>query len=289
MFRNYDIYHNKVENYSASGWMTCEECDYSVLSIKQFREHIELNHMVSKRFFHCYIEMKKEDGCFNCHICTETHESKKALERHVRRYHYAQTYSCNLCPDEFTRKDSLKRHKMCAHKEKETIKCSDCGNSFTRRDTLTRHKNLVHGGLKCLICGECNTEFNAESSLLRHKNSACNTDGSFRHCCDKCQDKHFCTSKLLRQHSNVEHIGLTCKDCGSKFSNKDNLETHVSKRKFESCKECDAILCNLRALSIHMINIHRSAQCDVCHKSFPKNQVKYHKLYAHEHKNSSLT
>ena len=117
----------------------------------------------------------------------------------------------------------------------------------------------------------------------RHKKAALYPDGSFRHCCSDCEDTHFCTSKLLRQHKNEEHIGLRCNDCGSTFSSKGNLNNHTRERKFESCKECGVIVCNSRALNTHM-NTHRYSQCDVCLDYYPTDRLKYHILIEHEHK-----
>ena len=92
------------------------------------------------------------------------------------------------------------------------------------------------------------------------------------------------TKNVTTKHRNDDHIGLSCKDCGAKFTSKSNLNNHISERKFVSCKECDSILCNLRALSNHHMNTHRNSQCDVCHKFFPRDRLKYHKLNDHDHK-----
>ena len=211
VYRDYESYHARVEQISGKWfryYMTCEECNYSVRCMKQFREHIELNHTVSKRFFHCYIDVKKEIGCFNCFICNVTHKTKRELERHTNRNHYGQTYVCDECPEAFTREDNLRRHKKYAHKKREEITCTDCGKSFARQDNLTKHRSLVHESSISISCGDCNTVFNKESSLSRHKKTALYPDGSFKHFCSDCEDRHFCTSKMLRVHKNDDHIGV---------------------------------------------------------------------------------
>ena len=99
--------------------MTCDECNYSVQSAQQLREHIQLNHLVSKRFFHCYetgiVENQNKFVNIKCSQCDYNFESKKQLKSHILRVHYEKTFECNLCDELFTRDDNLERHKKEGH------------------------------------------------------------------------------------------------------------------------------------------------------------------------------
>ena len=63
----------------------------------QLEEHIQLNHMVSKRFFHCYFDQKDAEDETKCDQCMEMFESKRELSIHVAHVHYQKTHNCELC------------------------------------------------------------------------------------------------------------------------------------------------------------------------------------------------
>ena len=262
VYRNYDYYYKTVKSgLERFGWMTCEECDYSVRSIEQFREHIELNHLVSKRFFHCYINTVKDQG-FKCYQCPAIFETKKELTRHVMKEHfYEKTYDCESCSEVFTREDNLIRHKKVVHIGKDSkFTCQDCGKNFTRKDALIRHKTSIHATDAIdILCVKCNATFNRDSNFERHKKSVMNQDGSFKNYCSDC-DEHFCTGKLLTKHQNKKHVKFSCEDCDQPFTAKRSLQLHIKNRHFVSCKDCGAFLCNLNSLKQHRDSVHYLAK-----------------------------
>ena len=164
IYRNYEYYYKTVKSgLDRFGWKTCEECNYSVCSIEQFNEHIELNHQVSKRFFHCYINTDKNKG-YKCYQCEAVFEAKKELTRRVMTEHYEKTFDCEPCSEVFTREDNLIRHKKMAYiVNYSKVTCQDCGKNFTRKDALIRHKTSVHAtDAVDLLCVKCNATFNRQ-------------------------------------------------------------------------------------------------------------------------------
>ena len=228
-------------------WIKCDECLYLVHSTDQLKEHIKLNHMVSKRFFHCYYDQKDVKDETKCDQCMEIFESKRELFIHVAQVHYQKTHHCESCGKGFKREQLLIRHVKTAHGSNHiSYFCSDCGKKFLREDALDRHKK-----------------------------------DAFKNSCEDC-DETFCTGKLLKEHYNLIHVGLSCEDCGEKFSIKRSLEQHLKGRNYVNCSECDARLCNLRSLSRHKNKTHNYSKCDVCQESFLNKHLKYHKLMAHK-------
>ena len=247
-FTDFDRYgRSTLKKEMEDNWIKCDECWYAVHTTDQLKEHIMLNHMVSKRFFHCYYDEKDVKDETKCDQCMEVFESKRELCRHVVHMHYEKTHNCKSCEKVFKREEHLIRHVKAAHDPNYVkFSCSDCGKKFSREDALVRHK-----------------------------------DGSLRSFCKDCNES-FCTGKLLKEHYKNVHVGLSCEDCGEKFTIKRSLEQHLKARNYVNCNECDARLCNLRSLSRHKNKIHNYSNCDICQKSFLNKYLKYHKLMAHK-------
>ena len=267
------------------GWIQCEECNYHVKSIAQYKEHIELNHLVSKRFYHCFISiLEKDDQSLQCDQCKVEKNSKKELARHVQRVQYQKTYDCDSCSEIFTREDNLCRHIRLVHTSESAKKfiCPDCGKNFLRKCDFERHMSTVHVRPVEFLCFECGATFNRKANLERHNKSYVDANGSFNFNCGYC-DKVFCTSKLLRTHVNDEHIGLNCEICKQKFSHRSSLEKHIKDRNLSTCSVCDVVCCHLNSLRIHK-GSHNYVTCDICLQNYLKDSLKYHKLMEHEHK-----
>ena len=281
-------YEKRKQELEASGWVTCDECNYSVRCTQQLKEHIQLNHLVSIRFFHCYFSGSEENKMvyMNCSQCENTYESKKELKRHILKVHYEKTFDCDFCAEVFTREENLERHKNHVHyPQEEKFSCSDCGKKFQRKDNFDRHQSLLHLSSESekIACDLCASKFSLKANLDRHNRLSLNKDGSHRFQCSDCDEK-FCTGKILKEHHNREHVTLSCEDCGLSFAAKSSLDLHMKSKKNLPCDKCDAILCNFKSLNHHKEEVHNTNKCDLCNNSYLPEQLKYHKLMKHEHK-----
>ena len=100
------------------GAFMCKKCELPYWSIAQLKEHIKLNHMVSKILSHHYREAKiksETPGEYKCVHCSTSYTSTSLLNRHIETQHYQETYMCTLCDIIFKRKDNLVRHNNIKH------------------------------------------------------------------------------------------------------------------------------------------------------------------------------
>ena len=172
--------------YTVTGWFVCEECNYKVGTLDQYREHIALNHTVSKRFFHCYLSIKHTKGeTFNCSKCEAFFTTYRDLSRHALKEHYHESYKCNLCPENFTLEDNLLRHKRLYHWKARVVKCSECEKTFSRIDKLNEHYEIIHEQSEYKFCDDCGSSFSDSSNLKRHKKYTRDKNGTPKLKCSK--------------------------------------------------------------------------------------------------------
>ena len=130
-------------------WIKCDECLYLVHTTEQLKEHIMLNHMVSKRFFHCHYDHYQKTH--NCESCEKVFKREEHLLRHVKAVHGPNKvkFSCPDCGKEFSREDALVRHKKDGSGR---ISCDSCNETFCTGKLLKEHYNELHVGLSCEFC-----------------------------------------------------------------------------------------------------------------------------------------
>ena len=121
-----------VQQLENSGYIFhCHECAHHFKTKEQFVEHISLYHMVSKKLFHLYTDLVKEESNFQCYICNVKKKDKQALTRHVMKDHYEY-------------KENLLRHVNSVPKQINRHTYTYCGKSFRRKGTLTVHIQSGH-------------------------------------------------------------------------------------------------------------------------------------------------
>ena len=253
----YEDYIKNIRNCQENNFLiSCHECDHHFKSSKQFREHITLNHLVSKRFYHNFVNSYQEETDFTCAHCAKTFENRSKMVKHVvkEHYQYQPVYQCDQCSNKYSRLSELSRHKRCVHKPLPRDQCNYCGKEFHRKDYLTAHVLRVHEKGEIFKCEKCNTKFNKRSSLDRHQSSFNAGNGSAKYQCTDC-DISFCTGKQMRAHVN-DHTGLACDNCGEKFKRIDHLQRHVRNRKVTKCSYCGQDLCNEPSLRKHNDKLH---------------------------------
>ena len=173
--------------WSDIGAFNCKPCGTTYWSLPQLREHIQIQHVVSKIFRHNFhfeggtkLGKKKVLNEFKCYQCSTLYSSSSHLNRHIEVVHYEETYNCQICTETFNRKDNLSRHHKMMHespnKDSHKFACDKCGKQFNRQEHLNRH-GIVHlksdNKFKCEIC---NTEFSRKIALDRQKNNITNRD-----------------------------------------------------------------------------------------------------------------
>ena len=213
----------------------CFRCDARFWSVGQLREHIQLNHLISKVFRHTYENISKLVSIdFQCIQCYKSFTKNSHLVRHVESVHYEETYTCDSCNAPFKLLDSLLRHKKTIHQPPEveikTYDCDLCDASFARKDVMIRHKNTAHeisSGSK-FSCDDCGKQFNRPDHLRRH----------------------------VTVHQGVESSEFKCEFCNKAFSRKGNLQRHLLTRIASLCSYCGESFCNMKLLSTHKFDAH---------------------------------
>ena len=239
-YTTYEAYvEMEIMFYTNHGWLICKECSYKVLTVEQYKEHIHLNHNVSKRLFHCYDEIDHRKGeTFNCFQCDAVFTSARDLTRHALREHHHVSYNCKLCPKTFTYRDNLLRHKKIVH-EGAGVTCIKCEKNFSRIDSLVEHYENIHENIEPLVCEDCDSNFSNLRNLQRHKYFRHDENGTPKFRCTQCGEV-CCTGKLLKAHEIKNHpVSFNCNVCGSDFSCKSALDRHMKRRQHFSCDKCN--------------------------------------------------
>ena len=128
-------YENYIKNITlqANGFLiSCHECAHHFPSSEQFREHVNLNHLVTKRFYHNFVDSYEEKTDLKCEHCANMFKNKTQLVTHVMRiyYQYHPMFECDQCNNKYSRLSELSRHKRCVHTPLPRIQCNYCGREF---------------------------------------------------------------------------------------------------------------------------------------------------------------
>ena len=155
--------------------------------------------------------------------------------------------------------------------------CNYCGSSFVYKSSLQTHVNRKHFKMKPLKNFECtNSEANFENKKdLEDHMSTEHAEIQFNGQIE--QDSKEIENKIVKKKAKE----VICHDCGSTFSNKYCLQTHVKRKHMETkplnkeiCNECEASYENKTKLEHHMNSVHLNVKpykCDSCPKSFTIN------------------
>ena len=252
-------YENYIQNMrlQANNFLiSCHECGHHFRSAEQFKEHVNLNHLVTKRFYHNFVNSSEEQTDFTCEHCAKMLRNKPEFVKHVMKEHYQYhvMYDCDKCGKQYSRLSELSRHKRCVHEPSLRHQCTYCGKYFQRKDHLAAHVLRIHENGQIYECEKCNIRFNKKSTLDRHLSSSRNGNGSYKYQCSDCE-LGFCTGKQMHAHLN-DHIGLACENCGEMFKRIDNLQRHVRKRNAMNCSYCGENFCNEPSLRKHKYKLH---------------------------------
>ena len=184
--------------------------------------------------------------------CEKAYTKPSRLAEHYRSHTGERPFECTECDSKFFRKSHLDAHDKAKHADKK-YKCSLCPFTFSLKHHLTRHA-LVHEKESkktkkqdsvIFLCEACKDEFETKKDLEEHVQTHLLV-------CKVCE-KVFKTDALLRQHSHTE---TTCNECGTIFSKKSALNTHIStvhkKVKKFNCIECSKCFGTKQSLQRHL-------------------------------------
>ena len=257
-YADYETYNIKYKNLLYSDKIICEECNYLVDSIDQYREHIELNHTISKRFFHAYhnTDFTKRHEPFRCFQCDEIFPSRSKLSRHAQRAHFEVLFKCGLCQEKFTFKDNLDRHWKAIHKgykeSNEIFSCDTCGMKFPVKGNYTRHLK-IHAAdpNEVFSCDTCGMQFPVKHNYTRHLKLHDEPKEKFN--CDTCGMEFSVKSNYTRHlklHDESKEK-FNCDTCGMQFTAKWNYERHLKRQQKIFCSICDAKFCTFLSFTQH--------------------------------------
>ncbi|XP_060808979.1 zinc finger protein OZF-like [Amyelois transitella] len=222
----------------------CDECPKVFRTSSNLQQH-KKSHLKDKPYFcdkcHRYFAIKANltkhqgksrckrpiDEPIQCHVCHKIFQKEFLLKSHLRRHTSEKPYSCDECKMNFKYKSTLIRH-VQIHKEDKPFTCDVCDKPFTHPGLIKPHMR-IHTGEKPYECPVCKKKFSHKHNMQRHsvrhekvKHTTCNI-------CNKKFPKESRLKYHMRVHSD-EKLQFVCQFCPKKFSHKQNIVRHYSKK-----------------------------------------------------------
>lgn len=220
---------------------------------------------------------------YQCEVCGLRCRTIHALKFH-KKSHFSNRHICDICGKSFLKKQNWNEHLEKHWKKDKNISlpriftCPVCNDDLPTFRMLKNHMIGIHKldrqdpliiNQKPLYeCNECQEKFKHQMSLKSHKEKV--HEGKiipliFQ--CDIC--KIVCKAKrLLIKHIQKEHNDNKCQQCGKKFTDKKDLDHHVSlhnSKKLLACKYSDK---QRDARNLHHHKYMNVYQCRDCNESF---------------------
>ena len=151
------------------------------------------------------------------------------------------------------------------------FQCEHCGKSFNSKDNynlhITIHMKIPHGKQICKMCTKC---FISIDDLIvhmneKHKDTPISQQSQFE------QDYKDDANDQTKETKPVKKVAakpFKCSYCGSKFSQKHNLKTHIKKKhendeKKHSCPHCGLKFLLIQTLDNHIDTEHKENVIDI--------------------------
>ena len=177
---------------------------------------------------------------------------------------------CKICGssiESFPNKIDLQIHLINIHKD-QSLQCLECGKFFSSIVYLKQHVTKTHVDFN-LECELCDKKFKTKIGFSKHK---------IRHFVLKEE----VSSKLRNDPDEDEQKCLICNDSFDKYNLEAHMLTHnetVTILPKVKCDICDKDCASQQSLNTHKLLNHKEERkylCDLCNKSFVKND-KYQK------------
>lgn len=149
------------------------------------------------------------DEKHTCYLCRKVLKNRGSLTGHLKNIHgKGPAMFCDLCPSSFHDKSKLMQH-MNVHKAKQ-FACNVCDFRTAYKNGFENHKLRHALKEKCKICNKLVT-FLKEHLKLHQPRKECQI-------CKKMVPAYHFTDHIKR------HGKWSCKDCGDKFTSKNELK-----------------------------------------------------------------
>ncbi|CAH2007013.1 unnamed protein product [Acanthoscelides obtectus] len=228
---------------STSQILHCMHCSYQTLWKKVLIEHI-LTHSKLQ----------------SCSYCIESFKSKGDLNSHISEKHARKIHHCTYCDFTSSYGTCLKKHMMKHTGNYKLVKCKYCEETFKKTETLNSHIIKNH------------PEF---VDSISHKIYECPS------CVYKTVSKYLMSRHKLQHPESGNDSLIFCPHCNGSFTEKDDLDEHISKQhselvgsvtnKLYGCKHCTFKTVSKRHLVSHMLEHPESdslLKCPHCNVVF---------------------
>uniref|UniRef100_A0A182TGN8 Zinc finger protein n=1 Tax=Anopheles melas TaxID=34690 RepID=A0A182TGN8_9DIPT len=195
--------------------------------------------------------IRRDDGSYECPVCSKTYRMEANLERHKRKMH-VKIYNCPHCPRKFLYKSLLHKH-LPSHTLEKPYQCPHCALSYTQRVNLRVHMERKHA--QQLKQPKKEPKAASEPSFVV---ATLNADGDVVESIETAQSPASPPPPPRitgpRTHD--------CEECGKKFPRRASLLQHVAAHKkvhnpttFD-CEVCGISLAARVALEKHRWRVH---------------------------------
>lgn len=176
---------------------------------------------------------------------TEDTEEEDITSKRKKEVDPNEKLTCPQCYKMFCSKKNVKRHVQYEHERKDRLHCTSCNKTYASKTALTYHMKKFHSdssGMKCDGCDEIFLEFKKfkDHIKIHRKKSSKKAD----HRCDECHATFSDKSNLNRHMSDIHST--------SNF----NTEKITVKAFPFQCEQCKFITKRKHYFEIHKIKQH---------------------------------
>ena len=268
--------HKKSTHSKTKDWQ-CSICICKYKSKQVLNQHIR-NHgaepekcnicdlMVSNIYGH-KARAHGEAKFFKCTKCDKTIKNKGDFKKHLARVHDAKPVECDIC---HVTVKSLYAHNYHVHREKQHT-CNVCDKKIHSRWHLEQHLK-THVKKEKRVLPDLSNLTNLKKEVLEKQEEV-------KIECSICLQKFSVTyMKLHVKNIHTDLNKIECTYCDNSYSNKSNLETHITRMHTKTEKKrvrCSFDDCQLQFWNKSDMNKHskchndtKAFQCQMCEKSF---------------------